>query len=245
MKIINYIELVDLKNKTETERSKLLCYYHYKEMNVSQFSMTMISDLLEQFGFNKPNVSRLKDKLTKGKDKTMLLSKTSKGILEFIPAVLQGLHNELGSAWNDTQTIDSHSELIEEYKFCGKRPYIDRLIRQINFTYANNCFDACAVLMRRLFEVLLVLTYQNNNIENAITNSQGNHLMLEGIVKDAVQNKTLKISSRVRKKFDSFREVGNNSAHSITYTAGQKDIDDIKIDYRVMLEELYNKSGLI
>jgi len=245
MKILDFIEMVDLKNKTEVERTKLLCYYHFKETNISQFTMTMICNILEQCGFNKPNVSRLKDKLIKGKEKTMLLSKTVKGTLEFIPAVFQGLEKELGGTWNDTQTIDSHSELIEECKFCGKRPYIDRLIRQINFTYANNCFDACAVLMRRLFEVLLVLSYQNNNIEAAITNSQGNHLMLEGIVKDAVQNKTLNISSRVRKNFDSFREVGNNSAHSITYTAGKKDIDDIKINYRVMMEEIYNKSGLI
>jgi hypothetical protein len=39
--------------------------------------------------------------------------------------------------------------------------------------------------------------------------------------------------------------IGNFSAHNITYTAGKKDIDDIKLHYRVMLEELYNKAGLI
>ncbi|MCC7554765.1 MAG: DUF4145 domain-containing protein [Methanoculleus marisnigri] len=245
MKLLDFIQLVDLKNKTESERAKYLCYYHFKEMNMSQFTMTMISDLLEQSGFNKPNTSRLKDKLIKGKEKTMLLCKEQKGALTFVPAVFQSLEKELSGVWNDTQTIHSNSELIEECKFCGKRSYIDRLIKQINYTYANNCFDACAVLMRRLFEVLLVLSYQNNDIENVITNDQGHHIMLEGIVKNAVQNKVLNIPSRIRKNFDSFREVGNNSAHSITYTAGQKDIDDIKTNYRVMMEELYNKSGLI
>ncbi len=207
--------------------------------------MTLISDYMIQFGFNKPNISRLKEKLIKGKDKSMLPSKTLIGSLEFIPVVLQTLDKDYGEAWNDTQTIYSNSELIEEVKFCGKRPYIDRLIKQINFTYANNCYDACAVLMRRLFEVLLVLSYQKIGIEADIINSQGYHLMLEGIVKDAIRNKKLNISSRVSKHFDSFREVGNNSAHSITYTAGQKDINDIKINYRVMMEELYNKAGLI
>ena len=39
--------------------------------------------------------------------------------------------------------------------------------------------------------------------------------------------------------------IGNFSAHSITYTAGKIDIDNIKLNYRVMLEELYNKAGLI
>lgn len=102
---------------------------------------------------------------------------------------------------------------------------MDRLIQQINFTYGHNCYDACAVLMRRLFEILLVLAYQHNGIEAAITKPDGSHKMLEGIVKDAVQNRTLGIPSRISKNFEAFREVGNNSAHSITYTAGKLDID--------------------
>jgi hypothetical protein len=68
--------------------------------------------------------------------------------------------------------------------------------------------------------------------------------MLEGIVKNAKTNSVLNFSSRVKKNFDTFREVGNNSAHSITYTASKKDIDDIKIAYRVMMDELYDKAGI-
>lgn len=70
------------------------------------------------------------------------------------------------------------------------------------------------------------------------------YVMLESIVKNAKNNVILKLS-RIKKEFDNFRKIGNFSAHSITYIAAKKDIDDIKLDYRVMLEELYNKSGLI
>ena len=69
--------------------------------------------------------------------------------------------------------------------------------------------------------------------------------MLESIVKDAVQNTTLGIPSRISKNFDSFRDVGNYSAHSITYTAGKLDIDKISREYRVMMEDLYNRAGII
>ena len=68
--------------------------------------------------------------------------------------------------------------------------------------------------------------------------------MLDGIVKKAKDSTVLKLS-RIKNEFDTFRMVGNFSAHNITYTAGKKDIDDIKLNYRVMLEELYNKAGLI
>lgn len=245
MKILDYIEAVGLQGKNEAERAKLLCFYHQKENGDSSFSMNQIELLFESCGFSKPNLSRLKGNLTKGTGKIFLASKIEKGRFEFIPVIWQSLEKEYGSLWNDTVTIVSSSEMIEESKFCGKRPYIDRLIQQINFTYGNNCYDACAVLMRRLFEILLVLSYQNKGIEADITKPDGSHLMLEGIVKNAIQNRTLAIPSRISRNFDSFREVGNNSAHSITYTAGKLDIDKIQMNYRVMLEDLYNRAGIM
>lgn len=99
--------------------------------------------------------------------------------------------------------------------------------------------------MRRLFEILLVLSYQKFGIDDQIKDTSGNgYIMLDGIVKNAKSNQTLKIS-RIKNEFDTFRKVGNFSAHNITYTACKKDIDDIKLNYRVMLEELYSKAGLI
>lgn len=245
VQILSFIESSELANKLEIDRARLLCFYHYKETGETEFSMATVSMLMENAGFSRPNSSRLKERLVKGKGKAFLLSKSDKSKICFIPAVLQSLEKEFGSLWQDTTTIESNSELLEEAKFCGKRSFIDKLIRQINFSYGNNCYDACAVLMRRLFEMMLVLSYQNQGIEAEITNAQGNHLMLEGIVKNAVQNKTLGIPPRISKHFDQFRDAGNYSAHSITYTAGKKDIDDIKVDYRVMLEDLYNRAGLL
>lgn len=245
MQIFNFIELCELRSRTEVERAKLLCFYHYKETGEQQFTMAMISDLIVKCGFNAPNTSRLKVKLTKGKDKVLLPTKGTKGTFEFIPAIFQGLKKELSSIWNDTVTIESSSEIIDEAKFGGKRKYLDCLIMQINHSYAFNCYDACAVLMRRLFEVMLVLSYQKLGIDDEIKDSSGaGYMMLDGIVSNAKNNATLKLS-RIKNEFDTFRKVGNFSAHNITYTAGRKDIDDIKLNYRVMLEELYNKSGFM
>lgn len=245
MQILDFIEYANLKGKNETERAKLLCYYHYKETGESFFNMSSISNLMVKCGFNSPNSSRLRDKLTKGKAKGMLVTKDSEMKFEFIPAVLQQIEKEIGSAWLDTETIISNNDLFDERKFCGKRGYLDRLIKQINHSYSNNCYDACSVLMRRLFEVLLILSYQKLGIDDEIKDHSGSgYIMLDGIVKNAIANSKLKLS-RIKNEFDSFRMVGNFSAHGITYTAGKKDIDDIKLNYRVMLEELYNKAGLL
>lgn len=245
MKLLEYMETTELKEMLEVDRAKMLCYFHYKEEGDVAFKVSSIATWMEECNFSKPNTSRLKTNLTKGKGKAFCFSKTNKNALEFVPAVLQALDREYGQLWQDTVTIESNNELLEEVKFCGKQPYLDKLVHQINHCYGQNCYDACAVLMRRLFEVLLVLTYQNKGVEAAITRPDGTHKMLEGIVKDARQNPSLGIPSRISNNFDAFRDVGNYSAHSITYTAGKLDIDRIAREYRVMLEDLYNRAGLM
>ncbi|MEG1523352.1 MAG: hypothetical protein RR455_12965 [Bacteroidales bacterium] len=245
IKLIDYLEQIGIDDKTEVEKAKLLCYYYFKELSENEFSMRRISEMFIHSGFCMPNISRLKDKLTKGKGKILISATKSKHTYTFVPIVLQTLDKEVGNYWNDYDTIESLSSLIDESRFCGKRNYLTRLIKQINNCYENHCYDGCAVLMRRLFEVMLILAYQKFGIEDEIRDRSGTgNIMLDGIINNAKNNSTLKLS-RIKNEFDTFRKVGNFSAHNITYTAGKKDIDDIKIDYRVMLEELYNKAGLI
>lgn len=245
MKIIDFIDILKINEKNEAEKATLLCFYHSKEGDELEFSLSRIASIMIDSGYNDPNASRLKEQLIKGKNKAFIVKRNSCITLSFIPAVYQRIEQEIGYLWENDEEIESEGTLIDENKFCGKRNYLDKLIFQINHSYENNCYDAAAVLMRRLFELLLIMAYQNIGVDNEIKDPNGSgYKMLDGIVKNAIGNSKLKLS-RIKMDFDSFRLVGNNSAHGIFYIAGKKDIDDIKIKYRVMLEELYNKAGLI
>lgn len=245
MKIIDFIDILKINEKNEAEKATLLCFYHSKEGDELEFSLSRIASIMIDSGYNAPNTSRLKEQLIKGKNKAFIVKRNSCITLSFIPAVYQRIEQEIGYLWENDEEIESEGTLIDENKFCGKRNYLDKLIFQINHSYENNCYDAAAVLMRRLFELLLIMSYQNIGVDNEIKDPNGSgYKMLDGIVKNAIGNSKLKLS-RIKMDFDSFRLVGNNSAHGIFYIAGKKDIDDIKIKYRVMLEELYNKAGLI
>ena len=243
MELFDFITKTDLKSHTQAEQAALLCYFDYKTNNNNIFDSKAIQGLFSDAGCNTINVSRVKLGLINLN--LMRVSKEFKQAMEFAPAKLQEYELNYSSLWEDTETIKSNSEVIDETKFGGKRNYLTKLIKQINHTYANNCYDATAVLMRRLFEILLILSYQTLGIDDEIKDkdNQG-YLMLDQIVKNAENNKTLKIS-RTKNKFEEFRKVGNFSAHKIEYTASKKDIDDIKLDYRAMVEELYNKAGLL
>ena len=47
----------------------------------------------------------------------------------------------------------------------------------------------------------------------------------------------------VEQQYDKIRDIGNFSAHGITYIASEKDINDIKLKYRVAIEEIFDKAG--
>lgn len=240
MKLLDFCALVDIDSLSEAAKATYLCFYHYKEAEVTSFTMKEICDYMIDAGSSKPNSSRLRTNLTTGPSRAFL---SDGGSLKFIPIVLQKMDTKYGPNWNNHDAIESNNEVLDEQKFCGKRGFLDKIIQQINCTYKYNCFDACSVLMRRLFEILLVLSYENLRIDDEIKDQHGNIMMLEGIVNNAVNNQSLKLS-RIRNRYNDFRKIGNFSAHGITYTASKKDVDDIKLDYRVMLEELYSKAGL-
>ena len=94
MKILDFIEKTNLADRSESEKAKLLCFFHHKETGESVFSMSLISNLFVQCGFNVPNSSRLKTNLTKGKEKAFVNSKGKTVTIEFIPAILQRMEKE-------------------------------------------------------------------------------------------------------------------------------------------------------
>ena len=88
--------------------------------------------------------------------------------------------------------------------------------------------------------------FENYKLENSIRDKNGDYKMLNNIVEKAVENKNiLGLSRGVKEDYEKIRNLGNYAAHRIHYNTRDTDIDDIRQIYRVRLEELYHKAGLI
>lgn len=240
MEIHQFINIVDLQSKTEIEKVKIIAFYDSYTKQQPDFDLNEVFDLLQSIGHPISNHSRLKGYLAKSKE----FKKTnSKEKYMIVPTVRQKLQNEYAKILYNEEEILSSNEVLDSNLFLGKRGFLDRLIKQINNCYSNNCFDACAVLMRRVFEITLILAYENNGVESEIK-INGDYVMLERIVANAIQNTTLHIS-RSRNEYDAIRDLGNFAAHKIHFNTRKSDIDNIKQTYRVCLEELYYLAGLL
>lgn len=242
MDLKSFSKKIDLASKTQFEQLKLVAFYLYISEGTNEFNLETIISKLQEIGYC-VNSYRLKNKLTNDKNFKKNV-KTNNWIFNL--KEIQQLQKKYDIQLEDRNEVESNSELLDEEKFSGKRGYLDRLICQANNCYKNHCYDACAVILRRIFEITLILAYRNHNIEEEIQDNNGQTQMLEKIVNNAIKNTTLKLSTRnLNKEYTDIRNIGNYAAHKIEYNTSFKDIDDIKTIYRVRLEELYHKAGLL
>lgn len=149
--------------------------------------------------------------------------------------------------WNDEDaiTIKQEGTILPTVLFDSLSPNLQSLCEQVNASYENNLFDCAAVMMRRLLEGLLVLSYQNLGIEAEITDKSGTrHVTLDKIIKNAEQNSTLALSGNTKNELALFKDLGNYSAHKIWYNCTQQDISPHILKYRAIVEELMYKAGL-
>ena len=203
----------------------------------NEFTINEINKILKENGFFISNLSRIKNQVKKSKMykniKNDYYSLTNVGMkeLKFLEEIL-----------DIDDIIKSEIEVLEQNIFFGHTTYLNKLVLQANRCYEEKCYDACATMLRRILEILLIKSYEKLGIEQAIKDQNGDYYMLERICNDAKTNSTLNLS-RIKNKLDTMRNIGNYAAHRITYNTTKKDIDDIKTDLRVLLEELLYKAG--
>jgi hypothetical protein len=229
----------DLASLFEVEKVCYLAFFYLKSGGTPEFTVADASEWLIDSGGAAPNQSRLYKKLSTSRN-------TIKGQRGFrlAPKFVQALETKFPTLSEKSQDVVDLGTILPEIEYKNSRSYVEKLAQQINASYENNIFDGCAVLTRRLVEVLLILSYQEIGIEDAIKDAQGNYQMLDGIIGNAKTNPTLALSRNSKTHLDVFRKLGNFSAHKIEYTCHREYIEPHIQDFRALITELLHKSGI-
>ena len=133
----------------------------------------------------------------------------------------------------------SKTELVIYYSLVkGTRGYIEKLVQQINGTYENGWYDACAVMIRRLVETLIIEAYEAHSISASIKNYQGDFLYLGDLIAAALSESAWTLGRTAKKSLKELKDIGDKSAHSRRFNAHRQDIDKVSGDLRVAIQEL-------
>ena len=240
MTLEKFIAESGIGNADEVERAIHFAFYHLKKNGLEEFSAGEAATWIRDARLGNPNVTRLGNKLRASGD-TM---KGSPKKFRLHHNRIKTLEGRFPSLNVKSQEVMDDGTILPPALYDKSRGYIENLAKQINRSYEENIFDGCAVLMRRLEEVLLIMSYEHLKIDGAIKDAKGDYFLLERIVADAATNPTLKLSRNSKKDLDVFRELGNYSAHKITYTCKREYIQEKIEKYRAMIDELLHKAGL-
>ena len=241
MKVEAFCESSDLLEKGKLEQVKLLSYYHLKTTERSVFYPDDLEEWFTSLHLPAPNKSRLLSRIRKSSD---FIKGPEDDSFRLHAKAVQSLDEEFDSLEEPTEEVESFDTIIPASVYSDTRGYIKRLAKQINSSYENNIFDGCAVLMRRLVEVLIILAYKNLDIDDEIRRN-GRFEGMNSLINKSIKNNTLDLSKDSKDCIDQFREMGNFSAHKIHYNCRRTYIQETIAEYRVLVEELLHKADLL
>jgi hypothetical protein len=127
----------------------------------------------------------------------------------------------------------------------GTRGYIESTAFQINGCYENGWYDACAVMMRRLVETLIIECFEQHGLSSRIQRPQtGEFFMLSDLINAAMNESTWNLGRNTRRGLPKLKSIGDQSAHSRRYNAHREDLDKVSDHFRIVCQELLYLANL-
>ncbi len=102
----------------------------------------------------------------------------------------------------------------------GTRNYIERIAAQANGCYQQGWYDACAVLVRRLIEILIVDCFEQHNTASKIEGADGRYYGLDRLI-DLFLAETWHMPQYMRRylpRLKDLKEIGDSAAHGRSIT---------------------------
>ncbi len=126
----------------------------------------------------------------------------------------------------------------------GTRGYIEKVANQANGCYEKGWYDACAVMVRRLIETLIIEAYEKHAIAHKIKNSQGDFLYLRDLISCCLSESAWNLSRNCKQALPKLKDIGDKSAHSRRYVSQRGDLDPQLADIRLVVQEFLYIAGL-
>ena len=154
------------------------------------------------------------------------------------------LASEIAPEFADKMPHSPTDKLFPLELVADTRDYIVRIAEQACGAYDQKWFDASAVMIRRLLETLIIECFEKHQISEKIKTPDGSFFFLRDLISHLLQEKIWNIGRNVRTALPKMKDIGDQSAHSRRFTARQGDIDNLKSEVRITIEELVHLSGL-
>jgi hypothetical protein len=157
-------------------------------------------------------------------------------------AIQADLANTLGRPEQGFQSATQ--QVIPMSVVRGTRGYIEAVTNQINGAFENGWYDACAVMIRRLLETLIIEAFEHHQISDRIKTPKGEFLYLGDLIDRCLAETSWNLGRNCKRAMPKLKDTGDKSAHSRRYNAHLGDITPLVPEVRTAVQELVYLAGL-
>jgi len=131
------------------------------------------------------------------------------------------------------------NEVIPPALTRNTRGYIEKIANQINGCYERGWFDACAVMIRRLVETLIIEVFENQKLAHKIQDPKtGDFFYLRDLIDLTIKESSWNLGRNTKTALPHLKDIGDKSAHSRRFVAHRQDIEKHKNELRIVIQEL-------
>ncbi len=124
------------------------------------------------------------------------------------------------------------------------RGYIVKVVQQANGCYEHQWFDACAVMIRKLVEILIIEVFEAHAKSADIKDKDHNYFMLGDLVDRLLAEPKWTLGRETKRFLPEIKTSGNRSAHNRFYIATKGDLDRLLPGLRVAVDEMLHLSKI-
>lgn len=215
-----------------------LYYYRETQQFEERTASALASDLFEE-GFPKPNVTNLKTALNESK---FTVKGKQSGSFRLDVRKISQLAEKYDVLFK-AKVIKVGDSVIPVDWVANTRPYLEKMVYQINGCYEYNFLDGCAVLSRRLMESLIIEVYVSEKRQHEIQHN-GVFIPLEKLIKYIAADTAVTLGRNSHQTMNDIKQLGDTAAHDRTYITPPVDVNDLKARYRRLISELLDKAKI-
>ncbi len=98
-------------------------------------------------------------------------------------------------------------------------------------------------MARRLLETLIIELYESKKLDHKIKKPDGAFQYLSGLISVMLSETAFNLGRNTKRALPVLKDLGDQSAHNRRYTARQPDLDSVKRELRITIEELVHLTG--
>ncbi|MGH2396564.1 MAG: hypothetical protein ACRDFW_06160 [bacterium] len=222
------------------DKALFILLWHEARSAGSAVTVRSLSRIFTTHGLGNPNRLSLSKKL----NRSPLTLRTAMGFrlkAEALPKLRSRLSGLLG---NHVADVNVETGYLPRAVWKDTRGYVEKVALQLNGCFQYGFYDAAAVMLRRIVETLIIEVYESLGRAAEITEKDGHYLMLGGLVERATGSSGLPLGREAKPALREIKKLGDRSAHNRRYNAIRADLDGIRSDVRLVVDELINIASL-